>query len=145
MAVNGKADSLLEYTRDWIRKVDRCGLFDINDNVFSLFKEIELCTRDCLTATLTTNDQSVTRKEIIDMACSDAIILHHWTLISSDIDVDHSIILLQEIVSLWITIRGFSIAGLWMELYKNVRSKTTAKSKSLRKSLIKHYTNESDK
>ena len=39
------------------------------------------------------------------------------------------------IVELWLTIRGFSIAGQWMEIYKKCSSRTTKKSKSLRKTL----------
>ena len=43
--------------------------------------------------------------------------------------------LLREIVELWLTIRGFSVAREWMEMYKRCSSKTTKKSKPLRKVL----------
>ena len=42
--------------------------------------------------------------------------------------------LLRDIIELWLNIRGFSIAGQWMEVYKH-KSTTTKKAKSLRKTL----------
>ena len=57
-------------------------------------------------------------------------------MLSVDIDgEEESVELLRDIVELWLTIRGFSIAGQWMEIYKKCSSKTTKKSKSLRKTL----------
>ena len=59
------------------------------------------------------------------------IIRFHWSLLS--VDCDGSTELLREILSLWVTIRGGSIAGCWMEQYKRV-SKETSKT-ALRKGL----------
>ena len=43
----------------------------------------------------------------------------HWMLVSQDIDnMEHSEGLLREIVNLWVTIRGFSLAASWMEEFK---------------------------
>ena len=40
-----------------------------------------------------------------------------WTMLSVDIDGEEQVVnLLKEIIGLWVTIRGFSIAGTWMEL-----------------------------
>ena len=49
--------------------------------------------------------------------------------------------LLHEIVSLWVTIRGFAVTSFWLEQYQIVQKRTVKKSKSLRKTLDK----ESDK
>ena len=43
--------------------------------------------------------------------------------------------LLTEIVEVWLSVRGHSIAGQWIEYYKNCTAKNTRKSKSLRKQL----------
>ena len=60
----------------------------------------------------------------------------YWSLSSIDIDTeDNAALLLKEIIELWLTIRGFSIAGQWLEIYKSNRQVTTKKSKSLRKTL----------
>lgn len=41
--------------------------------------------------------------------------------------------LLAEVVTLWVTIRGFSLAASWMEAYKKHKHKTTQKATGLRK------------
>ena len=42
MAVNGEESSLEDYTLEWTRKVNRGGLFEVNDETFRLFREIEI-------------------------------------------------------------------------------------------------------
>ena len=42
MAVNGDESSLLSYTLEWSRAINRGGLFEINDDAYRLFKEIEM-------------------------------------------------------------------------------------------------------
>ena len=42
MAINGEESSLLDYTAQWIREVNRGGLFEVNDTAYLLFREIEL-------------------------------------------------------------------------------------------------------
>ena len=59
----------------------------------------------------------------------------YWSMNSIDIAEEiHSTELLSNIISLWVTIRGFSIASTWMEEYKRARS-TTKPKHSLRKGL----------
>ena len=60
------------------------------------------------------------------------------SIISIDIeDEEANSELLQHIVQLWVTIRGFSISKAWMENYK-CAVKCTAKSKCLQKDLKKN-------
>ena len=42
MTVNGEEGSFLDYTIQWISKVNRGGLFEVNDSTFALFQEIGL-------------------------------------------------------------------------------------------------------
>ena len=48
---------------------------------------------------------------------------------------ENAVELLEETVSLWVTIRRVSLAGTWMEVYKQETKKTTKKSRGLRKEL----------
>ena len=41
MAVNGDESSFLSYTLEWNRTVNRGGLFEVNDETYRLFKQIE--------------------------------------------------------------------------------------------------------
>ena len=75
------------------------------------------------------------REIIIDSVAGDDDVQFLWLLLSCDItDEDDAICLLKEIIGLWLTIRGFSIATSWMEEYK-MKTATTQKTKGLRKSL----------
>jgi hypothetical protein len=60
-----------------------------------------------------------------------------WNIISASWDEECSSSLLQMIIKLWITIRGYSLSSAWIEKYKAANKKTVQKSKSLRKELAK--------
>ena len=49
MGVNGEESTLLEYTTNWVSKVNRRGLFEVNNTAYLLFREIEDNIRDKLT------------------------------------------------------------------------------------------------
>ena len=137
MAINGEESSFLEYTTEWVHRVNRGGLFEVNDTAFSLFLEIELGVWDRLSATLKSNSVETDQKDrLVKFVCEDEDVQFYWSMLSIDIDTEHNAaLLLKEIVELWLTIRGFSIAGQWLEMYKNDKALTTKKSKSLRKTL----------
>lgn len=68
MAVAGDDSSLLDYTCKWTRQVNRGGLFEVSDMCYSLFREIELKTRQHLPSILsqaTSSDLDCNKKEII--------------------------------------------------------------------------------
>ena len=53
--------------------------------------------------------------------------------------------LLKMIVEHWVTVRGFSYAGAFIEKYKQRNKQTLEKSKGLRKKLISNNKKEDDK
>lgn len=135
MSINGDESNLMEYTRMWTMQVNRGGLFEINDLTYTLFKEIEVKVRYHL-FTVFHSKSSENRAEIIQSVASSDDVQFYWTILSVDIPVEnHAIRLLEEIIGLWVNIRGFSIAGGWLEQYKHFTKVNTAKSKALRKDL----------
>lgn len=75
------------------------------------------------------------RETIISAIANDDNVQFFWTMLSVDIDGEEQAVkLLKQIVGLWVTIRGFSIAGTWMEQYLHA-VKGTSKGKGLRKEL----------
>ena len=60
-----------------------------------------------------------------------------WTDVTRDADESVRDELLREIVSLFVTIRGFSFVASWLEQYKREKSLRVSKSRSIRKSLNK--------
>jgi hypothetical protein len=136
MAVNGEESDAMEYTSKWIDLVNRGGLFEINDGTYVFFKEIELKVRRQLLLAFEHHDclDSSQRDHIISAVAGDDSVQFHWTILSVDIsDEGQAVHVLKEIIGLWVNIRGYSIAGAWLEKYR----KTTAKKKALRKDLKK--------
>ena len=138
MAIDGEESSLLEYTTRWTALVNRGGLFEINDATYMLFRSIEMKVRAYMftmfrSSTSNSEDQ---REAAIKAVSNSTDVQFHWSMVSVDItDEQHAIRLLKEIVGLWVTIRGFSIAGAWLEQYKQASKSSVSKSKSLRKGL----------
>lgn len=152
MYADGPSSSLLEYTREWVDRVNRGGLFDVSDAAYLLFYAIEEAMREKLTSHLTrsvllTPDQSEEGKRIIiDEVVRDCDVQYRWSIISVDIiDDNDSLELLTHIVTLWLTIRGFSMSKLWMEDYKTKSATTTKNKKSLRKELKKKSATQASK
>ncbi|SMN01760.1 hypothetical protein SPONN_19 [uncultured Candidatus Thioglobus sp.] len=118
VAVNGDESSLLEYTTHWSSLINRGGLFEINDDTYKLFHGIELRVQKHLLSFL--NDSILPDKKdiIINAVAEDENVQQVWAQLSHYItEEDHAIQLLRELISLWITVRGFAIAGTWVEQY----------------------------
>jgi hypothetical protein len=137
MAVEGEGDDVLLYTRKWLDQVNRGGLFPLNDSTFTFFVAIEKQVRNVLPHhVVKPSDKETFKKAVIEKVVQDEDVQFHWALINQDIDKpEDAEALLVEIVKLWVTIRGFSLAASWMEEYKKNSKKTTQKSTGLRKSI----------
>ena len=138
MAVEGEGEDMLTYTRHWFDLVNRGGLYPINDVTVSLFTNIEICVRALLPRHVITcnSDKETFKANVHDEVFKNEEVQFHWTLLSQDIvSPEDAETLLQEIISLWVTIRGYSLAASWMEIYKSNEKKNTQKSTGLRKSI----------
>lgn len=142
MQSDGPTSSLLDYTKCWIEKVNRGGLFDVSDEAYQLFRAIEMAMRNKLTNHLMKQTSAIPqdsdegKSAIIEFVLHDLDVQFYWSMIDTDIeDEGHSSELLRHIVQLWLTIRGFSISKAWIEDYKCALSTTASKTKSLRKGL----------
>ena len=62
-------------------------------------------------------------------------LLFEWCLIAVEADDDISTLVLEKIVELYVTVRGFAFAKSCMEMYKQVKKKTVQKSRALRSKL----------
>ena len=141
MRADGTSSSLLNYTKEWVNKINRGCLFEVSDETFALFVAIELTMRnkltECLKKSISVSSQSEkVKSDIIEFVCINSDVQLYWNMISIDICVEEDgIELLKHIVSLWLNIRGFSISKAWMEEYKKIVCISTQKTKSLRKEL----------
>ena len=137
MAVEGEGDDVLSYTRKWFDLVNRGGLFPLNESTFTLFIAIESRVRVILPQhVIGHSDKETFRRAVINQVVQDENVQFRWSLLSQDINKpEDAETLLTEIVTLWVTIRGFSVCASWMEEYKKITGKTTKKSAALRKSV----------
>ena len=138
MAVVSEDVDFLDYTKKWINKVNRGGLFPLNNITYQFFVEIEKQVRFILPshATKSSGSTDAFKQDVVKKIADNEGVQWHWTLISQCIDSEEDAVeLLHQIVLLWVTIRGFSLAATWMEMYKNSNSKTTKQKKSLRRDL----------
>lgn len=129
---------MLQYTKEWMDKVDRGGLFPLNDSTYLFFLSIEKVVRHVLPNHMTQPLNSVEsfQKSVIQTITKDEVVQGRWTLLSQCIDSEEDAIeLLKEIVTLWVTVRGFSITATWMEVYKKRSKRKIKKRMGLRKGL----------
>ena len=114
----------------WIRRANRGSLFMVSDEAFDFFVAVERRLRGLVTLMTQGIIQGV--QEQITEAHD---VLLFWQGLTPDADCQVQEQLLHEIISLFIRIRGFSIAASWLEQYKREKGVRVAKSRSLRKSL----------
>ena len=130
-----------ETDEEWTKKIDRGGLCYVKETTFQLFCAIEYQVRALLKINTATNPQLPAKKDIIKRTIDDDDVQFYWLIASADFEIDdadtHSL-LLNKIVELFLTVRGFSVAGMWMEKYKQLSKKSTQRSKSLRRELYDH-------
>ena len=81
-------------------------------------------------------DKDSFKRNAHDVIVANDRVQFHLSILSQDVDdPEHSQELLLEIIKLWVTVRGFSIAASWMETYKQEQKRTLQKSTGLRKSI----------
>lgn len=136
MAVASEDTDFLEYTKKWMSIVNRGGLFPLNNMSYQFFIEIEKQVKTILPRhVIKSGSIDVFKQEVIKKVADNEDVQWHWTLISQCIDSEEDAVeLLHEIVFLWVTLRGFSLAATWMEMFKK-SAKTTKKKISLRRDL----------
>ena len=132
MAIGTFEDTFYGYARKWFECVNRGGAFEVSDSAFDFFLVIKKSTRHALKSYLhTSHDQ----KDVVKKLILDEDILFHWSMLSIDLDDEESPEVLNDIITLWINIRGFSITGSWVEQQKKVSDTATKSKPGLRKGL----------
>ena len=107
--------------------INRDGLYEINDESYLLFKEIETVMQAKLRTHLQQGvDGSPSaklsgREEILEIVKNDIKVLFYWDILSKIIkDEEFKMELLTAVIHMWLTIRGYSITSQWMEQYKQL-------------------------
>ena len=129
-------DEEVTNTSDQINAIDRGGLVRISENTFQFFQMMELVLR-CVYNTKTVQEMTnATREKLCRLITAIDDVLFYWCMVTVEVDQEEANTLLEIIVNLWITVRGYSFANSWMEMYKQAKKKSTQKSKALRRNLF---------
>ena len=80
-------------------------------------------------------------REITEQILKNEDVQFHWCIIACDWEEEEAEALLEQVVKMWVTIRGFSYARAWVEKFKTASAKSLQKSKGLRKKLINKINN----
>ena len=133
--------SFMEYTSQWVKIINRGGLYEVNDESYLLFKEIEKATQVRLRTQLEQGVNATvqsSRREMLGVVKNDVNVWFYWNVVSDSIQNDEwKVELLTAIISIWLTIHGYSITSQWMEQYKHLLCVNSKKKKGLRKELKK--------
>ncbi len=105
MAVQGESESsFYAYTKVWIEKVNRGGLFPLDDKhyFFELFIAIEKLVQVLLPKHIK-SDESEDVKCVIDAVVKDEDVQFYWTLASQDSDIEEEA---EELSSPFVVLAG---------------------------------------
>ena len=117
-------------TEMWMNMIDRGGLWHINDQTYSIFVIMEEEVRRFFALGSGSNKQvkpDVIRNNILQS--ND--LQFEWCLIASEADEETATMVLQKIVDLYVTIRGFAFAKSCLEQYKQAQKKTVRRKRAL--------------
>ena len=124
-------DPKIDDFKDWLEMVDRGGLCHISNDTFEVFLALEKELRNILASNIIEQLDDTVKAKLVESDTVQFI----WYIISADWNEHISHYILQSIITEWVKIRGFSLAGAWVEKYKSANKTTTQKSKGLRKQI----------
>lgn len=117
---NNSENTFLSYTTEWVEKVNRGGLFKVNDDFYIFIRNVELCARKILNITLMKRYGG----ESIQL-----LLLHHlnsntwvdksWNSITNRVEnVELKTKIKDQIFKKWINIRGNAFVKAWVDKIK---------------------------
>ena len=130
-----KEDNIFD-SSDWINIVDRGGLKHVNNATYHVFLGMELEIRRHLSIESVRKINAGFKTKVTESILNNEDVQFHWTVVSADWEEKESAALLELVVDLFMTIRGFAFVSSWMELRKQETKKSTQKSKGVRKRLL---------
>ena len=121
MAIGTFKESFQDYCWKWFEDINHGGTFEVCDEAFQFFVAV---VRSSLVTVLQHGPSQATgdqKKTLLPNLSENEGILFYWSLVS--VDCDGSTELLTEILALWVTIRGFSIAGCSIKECPRIQTK----------------------
>ena len=118
-------------TDEWTNLTDRGGLWHVNDQTYSVFYAMEEVIRQHLTTAAVSKQKEGARKKLTSSILQNEEVLFQWCILAGDTDEGVATTLLEKIVELYVTIRGFAFANSCLHAWNCIRRHT--------RSHYKHY------
>ena len=131
--------SLLEYTKSWVNRVNRGGLFVVHDDVFEFFKLMEQSVKPVLQKDFTESHKDINLKgHLVQTVRSTDEIMNAWCKITTDIQMNDKLnsILFDKVITRYINLRCNSFVASYMYIRKMENKSVSRKGEqSLRSQL----------
>ena len=129
--------SFLEYTKCWIAKQNRGGLFQLKNEAYLFFRSIECRCREYFQKKhiKTMADTTDIKSPVLNAIYKDQVVKKHWQEATTGQDPTQSNEVMQMCIKLWVDIRGHAFATHWVEHFKHLQTIEASSKKSLRKNL----------
>ena len=107
---------------DWTKQISRGGLKLVKNKSYQFFHAMEMYVRRHFTVMFAPTISAGSKVMLVDKVATDDV-LFYWSMLAVEWEEEENV-LLRMIIDLWVTIRGFSFATSWLEMYKQVNKKT---------------------
>ena len=124
MAVQVEESSFLAYTSEWIKAINRGGLFECTDASYHFFRCMEIEMRTAMKGHVV--GSTAADSEIISSVCSSESVLSHWESLASTLREESKMALLKNIIELWLTIRLHAFTKMVLEQFKKEKEISTS-------------------
>ena len=133
---DGEGEEGADCSNDWMKLASRGGLIFVKDTTYMVFHAMELVVRKHFCKEKVEKLSPGSRSMLTALIHKDEDVEFYSCMLFSVVDEGVASILLNSMIKLWVTMRGFSFAGSWIELYKQHTKKSLQRSKGLRKTLF---------
>ena len=122
-------------SQQWINSIDRGGLCHVKDVTYMVFVAMEENLRHHLKVSNVSEMNDDFREKVVTELVKNDDIMFYWCMLTLKLDAEKEGVLRRLVVEHWVTVRGFSFAGAYIEMYKQCTKKSLQRSKGLRTKL----------
>ena len=118
-----------------VNEIDRGGLWHVQEGTYMLFSAMEEEVREHFQMGCMRDITDGCKEKIMTAIKTNNEVLFHWCMLTAESEDEHAQEVLSMLVNLWITVRGFSFASSWLEIYTRDKKRGLQRSKALRKEI----------
>ena len=130
--------TVLQYTKSWTERIDRGGLFKVNDEFYVFIRRIEMVARNVFNKQLIINYKGEDVREILLEKFDQSVLIDQsWNGLLRNIENKQLCVILKDVIlKKWVGIRARSFVNAWIQVAKRKHIEISDKSEpSLRKTL----------